>query len=181
MIDIKLLREDPEKYTEAAERKLVRADISGLLAVDAELRGARQQLQEIAKRIDAPGDRSGNPIHLKLDEGDELVGDAILDLVPDFRLDPINQRLFGFERAGSYDLPYDTTDQRLLAHEYEDFAQAIRDDREPEVDGQDGLMATAFAYALCESGQLGKPVKLSAVAADEVNAYQAEINEYAGV
>ena len=131
--------------------------------------------------IDAPGDRSGNPIHLKLDEGDELVGDAILDLVPNFRLDPINQRLFGFERAGSYDLPYDTTDQRLLAHEYEDFAQAIRDDREPEVDGQDGLMATAFAYALCESGQLGKPVKLSAVAADEVNAYQAEINEYAGV
>ena len=105
--------------------------------------------------IEAPSDRSGNPIRLRLDEGDELVGDAILDLVPDFRLDPINQGLFGFERAGSYEVPYDTTDQRLLAHEYEDFAQAIRDDREPEVDGQGGLKATAFAYALCESGSSG--------------------------
>ena len=55
MIDIKLLREDPEKYTEAAERKLVRADISGLLAVDAELRGARQQLQEARTGQNAAG------------------------------------------------------------------------------------------------------------------------------
>ena len=49
------------------------------------------------------------------------------------------------------------------------------------MDGQGGLKATAFAYALCESGQLGKPVKLSAVAADEINDYQSEINDYAGL
>ena len=131
--------------------------------------------------IDAPGDRSGNPIRLKLDDGDELVGDSVLDLVPDFRLDTINQGLFGFDRAGSYDVPYDATDQKLLAHEYQDFAEAIRNDRQPEVDGQGGLTATAFAYALCESGHLGRPVALSAVAADEVNAYQADINENAGL
>ncbi len=131
--------------------------------------------------IEAPGDRSGRPIRLKLDEGDELVGDSVLDLVPDFRLDPINRGLFGFERAGSYDIPYDTLDQKLLAHELQDFAEAIRDDRQPEVDGQCGLNATAFGYALCESGHLGAAVTLSAVAADEVNAYQAEINEHAGL
>lgn len=131
--------------------------------------------------IEAPGDRSGNPIRLKLDDGDELVGDAVLDLVPDFRLDSINQGLFGFERAGGYELPYDSLDQKLLAHELEDFAEAIRDDRQPEVDGEGGLKATAFAYALCESGYVGAAVALGAVAADEVNAYQADINEYAGL
>ncbi len=78
-------------------------------------------------------------------------------------------------------MPYDATDQKLLAHEYQDFAEAIRNDRQPEVDGQGGLTATAFAYALCESGYLGRPVALSAVAADEVNAYQADINENAGL
>lgn len=131
--------------------------------------------------IDAPGDRSGNPIQLKLDERNELVGDAILDLVPDFRLDAINQQLFGFERAGSYNLPFESIDHKLLAYEYQDFAEAIRDERSPEVDGQGGLIATAFAYALCESGYLSKPVSLSAVAADEINAYQAEINESIGL
>jgi len=131
--------------------------------------------------IDAPGDRSGNPIRLKLDERDELVGDAILDLVPDFRVDAITQQLFDFERAGSYNLPFESIDHKLLAYEYQDFAEAICDDRSPEVDGQGGLLATAFAYALCESGYLGKPVSLRAVAADEINAYQAEINDSVGL
>jgi predicted dehydrogenase len=131
--------------------------------------------------IDAPGDRSGNPIRLKLDDRDELSGDAILDLVPDFRLDPINQQLFGFERAGSYDLPFESIDHKLLAYEYQDFVEAIRDNRAPDVDGQGGLIATAFAYALCESGHLGAPVSLKAVAEDQINAYQAEINENAGL
>ena len=131
--------------------------------------------------IEAPSDRSGKPIRLKLDEGDELVGDAILDLVPDFRLDTITQKLFGFERSGSYDLPFEAIDRKLLAYEYQDFAEAIRNDRSPEVDGKRGLIATAFAYALCESGYLGKPVSLHAVAADEINAYQAEINESVGL
>ena len=60
-------------------------------------------------------------------------------------------------------------------------AVAIREDRSPEVDGNGGLIATAFAYALCESGYLGKPVSLKAVAANEINAYQAEINESIGL
>ncbi|MCZ6678339.1 MAG: hypothetical protein O7E52_13940, partial [Candidatus Poribacteria bacterium] len=60
-------------------------------------------------------------------------------------------------------------------------AEAIREDRSPEVDGQGGLIATAFAYALCESGHLGAPVSLKAVAADEIHAYQAEINKNAGL
>ena len=131
--------------------------------------------------IEAPSDRSGEPIRLKLDEGDELVGDAVLDLVPDFRLDAITQKLFGSDRLGSYDLPFAAIDRKLLAYEYEDFAEAIRNDRSPEVDGKAGLIATAFAYALCESSHLGEPVSLQAIAADEINAYQAEINESIGL
>ncbi len=131
--------------------------------------------------IEAPSDRSGKPISLKLDGSDELVGDAVLDLVPDFRLDAITQKLFGFERSGSYDLPFEAIDRKLLAYEYQDFAEAIRSDRSPEVDGKGGLIATAFAYALCESSYLGEPVSLQAVAADEINAYQAEINESIGL
>ena len=145
-------------------------------------RGVRvRQIFGAKGSIEAPADRSGNPIRLKLDEGDELVGDAVLDLVPDFHLDTITQGLFGFERAGYYDLPFESIDQKLLAYEYQDFVEAILSDRPPEVDGKRGLMATAFAYALCESGYLGKPVSLHAVAADEINAYQAEINESVGL
>ena len=145
-------------------------------------RGVRtRQIFGAKGSIDAPGDRSGNPIRLKLDDADEFIGDSVLDLVPDFTLDAINQGLFGFERAGSYDLPFESIDHKLLAYEYQDFAEAIREDRSPEVDGDGGLIATAFAYALCESGYLGKPVSLSAVAADEINAYQAEINENVGL
>lgn len=131
--------------------------------------------------IDAPRDRSGRPIQLKLDGRDEVISEAIFDLVPEFRLDSISQRLFGFERASSYDLPFESIDGKLIAQEYQDFAEAIRDNRSPEVDGQGGLMTTAFAYALCESGHLGASVSLRGVAEDQINGYQAEINENVGL
>ncbi len=45
MIDIKLLRADPEKFRQAAKTKNIDVDIDMLLEVDGELLGARQQLQ----------------------------------------------------------------------------------------------------------------------------------------
>ena len=48
MIDIKLIRESPELYIQAAQSKRIEADIERLLEVDRELREAKAQLQYIA-------------------------------------------------------------------------------------------------------------------------------------
>ena len=47
MIDIKLLRADPDKYIHAAKVKNFDVDIGALLEIDAKLLAARQELQEI--------------------------------------------------------------------------------------------------------------------------------------
>ncbi len=57
MIDIKLIRDDPDRYIEAARAKLIDADIPGLLEVDAALRDARRQLQEARTAQNAAGKR----------------------------------------------------------------------------------------------------------------------------
>ena len=48
MIDIKQIRENPDKFKRAGEAKKFNVDIDKLLAVDAELRTIRQQLQDIS-------------------------------------------------------------------------------------------------------------------------------------
>ena len=48
MIDIKLTRENPQKFTDGAKVKKVAVDIDRLLAVDAELLANKQKLQDIA-------------------------------------------------------------------------------------------------------------------------------------
>ena len=47
MIDIKNIRENPEKFKKAANDKLIKTDIDGLLKVDAELKEHKKQLQDI--------------------------------------------------------------------------------------------------------------------------------------
>ena len=48
MIDIKLIREDPERFKKAARDKKFDVDIDRLVAVDAELKTVKQQLQDIS-------------------------------------------------------------------------------------------------------------------------------------
>jgi len=48
MIDIKLIRENPKRYKDAAAAKGFKVDIDKLLRIDAELRKNRNRLQEIA-------------------------------------------------------------------------------------------------------------------------------------
>ena len=38
--------------------------------------------------LHSPGARNGRPVTVHLDDGGELSGDAVLELVPDFSLDP---------------------------------------------------------------------------------------------
>ena len=47
MIDIKLIRAEPERYAKAARDKHFRVDIDRLLEVDSSLLDARKQLQDL--------------------------------------------------------------------------------------------------------------------------------------
>ncbi len=50
----------------------------------------------------------------------------MLDLVPEWTLDPITAELFGSERPAGYDFDFTTTDRKLLAVEYAELAFCVR-------------------------------------------------------
>jgi len=55
MIDIKLIRSEPEKYIQAAEAKKIKVDIPALLEVDRQLLDARREQQEVRTAQNAAG------------------------------------------------------------------------------------------------------------------------------
>ena len=131
--------------------------------------------------MDLPGDRSGHRIKLYR-EGEETIDDArLLDLVPDFYLDEATATLFGGERLFEYDLEFQLTDRKLIAVEYWELGQCIKRSSQPEVDIVQGARSVALAYAWMESQQAGRAVTVEEVYEDQLNAYQAEINESMGI
>ncbi|HWQ14023.1 MAG TPA: Gfo/Idh/MocA family oxidoreductase [Roseiflexaceae bacterium] len=126
--------------------------------------------------LSLPVDRSGGTIALRRGRQEEIRGAALLDLVPDFRLDPVTAALFGGERLAGFELPFAETDRKLIAVEYADFASAIRGERPPEVGAAQGARSVAVSYALLESGALGRPVSVAEVLAEQVSVYQREID-----
>jgi predicted dehydrogenase len=124
------------------------------------------------------GTRNGRSPVLKLDGQDEITGDALLDLVPDFCLDEITTRLFGAERMGSYDVPFPEADRKLLAIEYHELGACILRGVQPEVDGGAGRRALALCYAAFESSVQNRPVTLDEIEAEEVGAYEADVNAH---
>lgn len=60
---------------------------------------------------------------------------------------------------------------------YHDFLQGIAQKRDPETSGDEGVRDLAASYAICESAELGKPVKFDDVLSGKVDAYQAPINQ----
>lgn len=131
------------------------------------------------------GDRSGKPIRLVL-ENHELVGRQILEVVPDFELNEITERLFG-KRAVDYDMPTHEThpgyaiDARHLAIEYHDFGEAILHNRPPEVDGLGGMKAVAAVVGAYESAELGRAVSMDEMLSCSVDSYQREIDISLGI
>jgi len=116
-----------------------------------------------------------------LDDGTDVTGEAVLDLVPDWRLDAEAAALFGSDRPASYDYDFVTTDRKLLALEYAELARCIRTDTRPEVDGNAGRAAVALINALFESQVAGRPVTIAEVESGAVDAYQLEIDEHYGL
>jgi predicted dehydrogenase len=157
---------------------LFRSGVVGQYVEDHAGHGERIWTRQIfgsAGSLSLPVDRSGAAIVLQRG-GEEIRGAALLDLAPDFRLDPVTAALFGGERLAAFDLPFAETDRKLLAVEYADFAAAIRGEGGPEVDAEQGARSVAVCYALLESGALGRPVSVAEVLAEEVNTYQREID-----
>jgi predicted dehydrogenase len=140
-----------------------------------------RQIHGSAGSLNLPNDRTGAPVTLTQPGRSELRGAALLDLVPDFRLDPVTASLFGGERLGEYSFPFAEIDRKLLAIEYADFAGAIRGEHPPEVDAMQGARSVAVAYAWLESSLLGRPVTVAEVLDEQVGAYQQPIDAGLGI
>ncbi len=95
MIDIKLIRENPDRYIQAAERKNFSVDIHELLEIDAKLLDAERELQEVRTQqnkagkelAQLEGDQTKQAIEQmgKLKARAKEVADAAADLQPRFR------------------------------------------------------------------------------------------------
>jgi predicted dehydrogenase len=131
--------------------------------------------------ITAPGDRSGKPVRLVLDDGAVLTGEDVLDLAPSYRLEPMAAALFGGDRVASYEFAFAETDRKLLALEQFELARCVRERTRPEVDGRQGLHALAVVYSLFESQAAGRAVSLNEIESGELAQYQAEIDSYYGL
>jgi predicted dehydrogenase len=128
--------------------------------------------------LSIPGDRSGKPLKLSIRKNgkDEAISEADqLALLPNFALDDTTAALFGSERLSSYQLEWQDIDANLLAIEQADLADAIINNREPEVTGEDGLRSLAVTYGFLESELLGRIVTTDEILAGRDLPYQVQI------
>jgi predicted dehydrogenase len=129
-----------------------------------------------------PGSRSGESPRIVRNDGTEVTGDALLELVPEFELDEITSVLWdGARRISSYDLEFKTIDSKIIAYEYLDMTRAAKTGSQPEVGPQEGMDALALAYALMESAVNGSPVTVEEVAEGHVSGFQDEIDNAMGI
>ena len=132
-----------------------------------------------AGALQAPGDRNGRAVTLRLD-GQELRGRDLLHLLPNFHLTEITERLFG-PGVVEYDLPFAAIDAKHLAIEYHDFAAAVLSGGQPEVGGYLGMTAVAAILGAYESAWAGRSVTMAEMLSGEVRAYQEEIDTALGL
>lgn len=125
--------------------------------------------------------RSGKPPIIRRPNGEEIVGNDLLSLVPDWRLDEVTATLWDSDRLGSYDLDWRDIDKKIVAIEYADLARAISSNSSPEVGPLEGMAALALSYGVMESGLSRQPVSLSDVIDGTVSQFQNEIDETAGI
>ena len=129
-----------------------------------------------------PPSRSGTGPRIVRADGSEVVGEALLDLVPDFELDDITSTLWDGERRMSwYDMDFRHIDAKIIAIEYMDLARAVIDDRAPEVGSNEGMAALGLAYAVMESGESNRPVLMDDVIKGRVRGFQDDIDRSAGI
>ncbi|MBC8453150.1 MAG: Gfo/Idh/MocA family oxidoreductase, partial [Chloroflexi bacterium] len=129
-----------------------------------------------------PRSRSGESPRIVRNDGTEITGDALLEMVPDFELDETTSTLWnGARRISSYDMDFREIDSKILAYEYLDMVAAAESGGQPEVGPQEGMDALALAYALMESGLSGSPVTVDDVAEGHASAFQDAIDTEMGI
>lgn len=126
--------------------------------------------------LSLPDDRTGGAIVLQRASEDDVTGDALLALVPEFQLDDVTAALFGGARLSGYSLPFAEVDRKLIAIEYADFGAALAGAGGPEVDVEQGARSVAISYALLESGVAGRVVGVDEVLAEQLSGYQHSID-----
>ena len=122
--------------------------------------------------------RRGDPLSVTVDGQGLITGDDVLELVPDFHLDELPARLFGSDRLGSYDTPFEDADRFLVALEYYELGQCIADGTTPEVDAYVGRKDLAVCNAALESSVLGRPVTIEEIENEETAEYEKSINAH---
>ena len=128
--------------------------------------------------LSIPPDRSGRPVKLvqrRKGQDVTVAEEEQLEFVPGFALDETTAELFGGARLTSYALPWSDIDTNLLAVEYDDFAQAILNNRAPEVSGWDGLRSLALMYGFLESERLERFMHIDELLSAEPLPYQQEV------
>lgn len=116
--------------------------------------------------LNIPGDRIGKPLGLFQRQAGKDISipvEELLKLVPDFALDATTAALFGSERLTSYAMAWADIDANLLGIEQADFVDAVVNDRQPEVTGEQGLRSLALVFGLLESERLKRMVTLDEV------------------
>jgi predicted dehydrogenase len=122
-----------------------------------------------------PNDRTGHPVHLWR-EGFRQSGEAseadLLEMVPEFALDPTLALLFGGQRLTRYERDWAETDANLIASELHDFAAAIAHGESPEVSGEQGVRALALIHGFLEADRTNGEVPMDDLISGVVHAYQ---------
>ena len=130
-----------------------------------------------------PPSRSGRGPEIRLaDREQPITGNDLLALVPRWELDDVTSRLWeGKRRFTSYEMSFEEIDRKVTAVVLKDFADAATEGKPAEVGTEMGMKALAMAYALLESGQIGRAVTLDEVLDGSVCEYQADIDSGLGV
>ena len=139
----------------------------------------QRSLHGRAGSMTVPRDRTGGPVVVQLGER-TLSGAELRKELGGFELSGAAASFFGPDGT-EYERPFPEIDAATIGIELDDFALAIAEDRQPEVDGRGGLLAVAIIWAVAESQKAGRPVGIAEVADGTVDAAQADVDAALGL
>jgi predicted dehydrogenase len=105
----------------------------------------------------------------------EEESEKMIDLVLDEAYDDYTKTLFPNIRNG-YSMSFEEVDRKLIALELLDFIDSVRDNRRPETEAYDGMIAVALIYSALESSFSGEAVNLNDVMNMKIQDYQNQID-----
>jgi len=105
----------------------------------------------------------------------EEESETMIDTVLDETYDDYTKTFFPKIRNG-YGMSFEEVDRKLIALELLDFIDSVRDNRRPETEAYDGMIAVALIYSALESSFSGEAVNLNDVMNMKIQDYQNQIN-----